>query len=142
MVKMVRPSEMTKLLSALTLALMCLGGAWMNAYAAEKNPCAEEIARFCKDVKPGEGRLTRCLNAHVEEASAACRKKMADVKRIVDEAQQACAGDVQKFCKGLQPGGGRLAKCMREHKAELSPACRKKLEVPKGTGREKKSPAQ
>ncbi len=114
----------------------------MTVYAAEKNPCADEIALFCKDVKPGEGRLTRCLNEHAEEASAACRKKMAEVKRIVDEAQQACAGDVRKFCKDLQPGGGRLAKCMKEHKAELSPACRKKMEMRPGSRQEKKSSAQ
>ena len=26
-----------------------------------------------------------------------------------------CADDVAKFCKDVQPGGGRIMKCMKEH---------------------------
>jgi len=24
----------------------------------------------------------------------------------------ACAGDIEKFCQGVQPGGGRMAQCI------------------------------
>jgi len=41
-------------------------------------------------------------------------------------AQQAnpCAGDVENFCQGVQPGGGRIAQCLVQHKEELSPGCK------------------
>src|SRR2546427_2721432 len=35
-----------------------------------------------------------------------------------------CAADVKKFCGDVKPGRGAIAKCMKAHEAELSPACR------------------
>jgi len=35
-----------------------------------------------------------------------------------------CADDAAKLCQGVQPGGGRVAKCLKEHSNELSPACK------------------
>ncbi len=36
----------------------------------------------------------------------------------------ACAGDIENFCQGVQPGGGRMAKCLIQHKEQLSPGCK------------------
>ncbi|MGA8863442.1 MAG: cysteine rich repeat-containing protein [Gallionella sp.] len=38
-----------------------------------------------------------------------------------------CAEDAARLCVGIQPGGGRLARCLKEHAAELSPACKKSI---------------
>jgi hypothetical protein len=38
-----------------------------------------------------------------------------------------CAPDVEKFCKGIPPGGGRLMVCLRSHGDQLSPGCRSAL---------------
>ena len=35
-----------------------------------------------------------------------------------------CAADVKKFCGDVKPGQGAIAKCMKAHETELSPACR------------------
>jgi len=35
----------------------------------------------------------------------------------------ACGADVQKFCSGVQPGGGRIVECMKGYVRELSPGC-------------------
>jgi hypothetical protein len=40
----------------------------------------------------------------------------------------ACKGDVDKFCQGVQQGEGRIAKCIAQHKEELSPGCKARLE--------------
>jgi len=39
------------------------------------------------------------------------------------EGKGPCAADGKKFCSNVQPGDGRIYKCMMSHKAELSPAC-------------------
>lgn len=36
--------------------------------------CRADIKRFCKDVKPGEGRVGACLKANVKKLSKACRR--------------------------------------------------------------------
>lgn len=40
-----------------------------------------------------------------------------------------CSYDAQQFCRGVQPGAGRLAACLSQWYAKLSPACRQKLDV-------------
>jgi hypothetical protein len=37
-------------------------------------------------------------------------------------AREACKPDIQKFCSDAKPGG--LRACMKEHKDELSQACK------------------
>jgi hypothetical protein len=38
-----------------------------------------------------------------------------------------CREDIQKFCAGVQPGGGRFRDCLQQHAAELTPACQQHL---------------
>ncbi|MFG1348808.1 cysteine rich repeat-containing protein [Xanthobacter autotrophicus] len=39
----------------------------------------------------------------------------------------ACEADVKKLCAGIQPGGGRLVQCLKEHKDEVTPPCQASL---------------
>jgi hypothetical protein len=43
--------------------------------------------------------------------------------------REACAADLQKFCPGVQPGGGRVKQCLRPHRDELSTSCAAALET-------------
>src|SRR5208282_4597216 len=36
----------------------------------------------------------------------------------------ACAEDAQKLCATVQPGGGRIVACLKEHKDSLSDRCK------------------
>jgi hypothetical protein len=38
--------------------------------------------------------------------------------------QGACKPDIQSLCGSVQPGGGRIRDCMREHRAQLSATCK------------------
>jgi hypothetical protein len=38
--------------------------------------------------------------------------------------QAACGEDAKKLCAGVQPGGGRIVACLREHKDSLSDRCK------------------
>jgi hypothetical protein len=35
-----------------------------------------------------------------------------------------CKADLQSLCAGVQRGGGRIRDCMKEHRAQLSAACK------------------
>jgi hypothetical protein len=35
-----------------------------------------------------------------------------------------CREDAARLCKDVKPGGGAVAKCLKEHSGELSPACK------------------
>jgi hypothetical protein len=38
--------------------------------------------------------------------------------------QGACMSDVKALCGSVQPGGGRIRDCMKEHRTELSTSCK------------------
>jgi Cysteine rich repeat len=38
--------------------------------------------------------------------------------------QGACMSDVKAMCGSIQPGGGRIRDCMKDHRAQLSVACK------------------
>ncbi len=45
-----------------------------------KQACGQDIAKFCPDVKPGGGRLVKCLSPHFNELAPACREKFGPIK--------------------------------------------------------------
>jgi hypothetical protein len=104
-------------------------GSGSPAYAQESLICADDIEKYCKDIKPGGGRILNCLKAHENELSVSCRGKIGELQGFIKECEQACAGDIAQFCKEIQPGGGRIIKCLKERDKELSPSCSAKLEM-------------
>ena len=92
----------------------------------EQKPCMDELEKFCKEVRPGEGRIIKCLQEHDRELSSVCRDKVRSILKRLEDAKQACAPDIGKFCADVVPGGGRLIKCLTPHFEELTPACREK----------------
>ena len=41
--------------------------------------------------------------------------------------EKPCMADAARLCPEVQPGGGAQIQCLKEHKDELSPACKKKV---------------
>lgn len=39
----------------------------------------------------------------------------------------ACRGDVQRFCAGMELGGGRIVRCLEENAAKLSAGCKEAI---------------
>jgi hypothetical protein len=54
-----------------------LGGI-TGAIGAEsaRNACAPDYKQFCPDVKPGGGRIVKCLQEHAERLSPACKDSL------------------------------------------------------------------
>jgi hypothetical protein len=43
-------------------------------------------------------------------------------------AEPICAADVHKLCGDVPVGGGRIQACLKQHEAQVSEACRNKLD--------------
>ena len=51
-----------------------LATSFSTAALAKHHPCRADRMKFCKDIKPGEGRVKACLNDHQSDLSAKCKK--------------------------------------------------------------------
>lgn len=86
--------------------------------------CGADYQKFCAEVKPGEGRIGKCLQEHKDELSQSCRAFFQDATRtIIREFIAACQTDVANNCKGVQPGEGRILNCLRAHQENISGQC-------------------
>lgn len=90
----------------------------------EHRACAEDIKKFCSNVQPGEGRIIECLNKNENELSSGCKAEVENRKQRFEADKKACEGDVKQFCNDVQPGGGRIINCLKQHENELSPSCK------------------
>lgn len=57
-------------------------------------------------------------------------------------AMQACREDASKHCAGVIPGGGRMAVCLQEKKASLTPGCLTQIEKLEICGVDTKRPCK
>jgi hypothetical protein len=48
-------------------------------------------------------------------------------QKPMQEVRAACQADVQKLCSSVQPGGGRIIACLKEHKEEVSDGCKQAI---------------
>ena len=111
------------------VAIMLGATLWLgtDVYAQSGGPCSGDVAKFCKDVQPGEGRIIKCLKEHEKELSPTCKQHVADMEKRLKETAQACQDDVMKFCKDVKSGEGRILRCLRAHQNELSPQCKERV---------------
>lgn len=93
-----------------------------------RGPCKSDVMRFCKDVKPGSGRVLRCLRRNTDRLSSDCKAHRESKSAEIRQRMLACQLDVEKLCKDLKPGRGRIHKCLKRHEDELSPACLSEVE--------------
>ncbi len=125
--EVVRYSRINRILMAAAVLGLALWAATTNAFAQRPGPCTEDVAKFCKDIQPGGGRMAQCLKEHQNELSSACKEHVELIKQRGREIQEACQDDVMNLCKDVKPGGGRIMRCLKEHQGELSPECKEIL---------------
>lgn len=107
--------------------------------AETSGPCTAEVARFCKDVARGEGRLRTCLLAHAKELAPACRARLeappaGEAKAgppIGPPAMRDCEPDLRAHCAKIERGAGRLRGCLDSYADKLTPRCKAWLAKPR-----------
>ena len=43
--------------------------------------------------------------------------------------REACQADFEKYCPGVEPGGGRVLECLGKHLDQLTPQCKSVVEA-------------
>eukprot|EP00238_Polyblepharides_amylifera_P013095 CAMPEP_0196572234 /NCGR_PEP_ID=MMETSP1081-20130531/2305_1 /TAXON_ID=36882 /ORGANISM="Pyramimonas amylifera, Strain CCMP720" /LENGTH=880 /DNA_ID=CAMNT_0041889479 /DNA_START=135 /DNA_END=2777 /DNA_ORIENTATION=+ len=93
--------------------------------------CKEEIQVYCNNVKPGMGRLFRCLQANAEKSdvSETCKTqvlqkqgRMSTNWKMDFGVAHSCKGDVDKVCAKakVEHGGAGVLKCLAENHDSLA----------------------
>jgi hypothetical protein len=63
------------------------------------------------------------MKQHEAELSPACKERIAAANEKVKECEKECKTDVEKICKDIKPGQGRIVRCLKQPQAELSADC-------------------
>jgi len=89
--------------------------------------CRADSQKFCKDVKPGQGRIYQCLSANKASLTPECAAHVDEVQKNVKAKMANCQNDIAKFCSTVEPGEGRIYNCLKANEASLEPACKTAL---------------
>ena len=99
-----------------------------------KEGCKADLEKYCKDVKPGDGRLLACLYANSEKISARCEYALYDASSQLERALTAltyvaneCRDDLKAHCANIEAGEGRLLNCLEKNDAKVSGRCKQAL---------------
>ena len=90
-------------------------------------PCKEDFQKFCKDVKPGEGAIMKCMKGHEADFSQGCKDFQAQMKGKMKGFWEACKKDLMTTCKDAQAGHGAKFDCLKKNEASLDPTCKAAL---------------
>ena len=69
------------------------------------------------------------LRAILTATAMLCVSQAASAQEMTAEQRNACMGDYEKYCKSVQPGGGRIIACLAKESDKITPACKKVLEA-------------
>ena len=103
------------------------------AFAQEASPCARDLEQYCKDVKPGEGRVLKCYEEHKEKMSSACQAWAEMAKRMGSRVTDYCAKEIESSCSGKKGDPLGLLECLQSNYVGVSYDCRVKLNEFKGS---------
>ncbi len=66
-------------------------------------------------------------------AATVAQSALSDDQPSLAAIRAACADDAQRLCAGVQPGGGQIVACLKQHKDSLSDRCRQAAGLPSNT---------
>ena len=108
-------------------AALCAGLALSGGALAQAPSCKADLAKFCPQAKPGGGQVAACLKQNMAQLSPSCKARAAQMQDVLKEVHQACEEDIHFLCDGIQPGGGRIAACLKQSAGEVSAVCKARI---------------
>jgi len=112
-----------KFVLAATVILCFMSSFSFAQDVTRSGPCKADIEKFCKKVKPGYGRVLRCMRQYDRYLSIDCVDHIGVVKEKTKRFVKTCKRDAQKFCNHAKAGQGEVYRCLRQHHESLTASC-------------------
>ena len=97
---------------------------------ADVKGCDEDAAQYCPDLPLNSQKGFMCMMAYEHKLSEKCKLGIMEAAMsirmgaaAINYSVRACEADADKFCLDVQPGEGRMIRCIKEHETEASEAC-------------------
>ena len=101
--------------------------------------CESDIANYCSQVTPGNGRLLHCMAAHEDKISGQCSYALYRAASLLEQlavaisyVAEACGTDIETHCSDVANGENRVLSCLVEHDSALTVSCRTALDNTSG----------
>jgi hypothetical protein len=93
--------------------------------------CESELAGFCSQVTPGNGRLLHCMAAHEDQLSGQCEYALYQAAVLLEQLSMAivyvareCETEIETHCSDIMAGEGRILACLEENEEEIGESCK------------------
>jgi len=107
-------------------------------FAFAGGPCAADREKLCAGVEKGGGQILKCLKENEAQLSTQCKAHRESMKGAMKDIHDACEADVESLCGDTKKGKGRIMKCLKKNRDQVSEACKAELMEKKGMRKNKK----
>ena len=92
--------------------------------------CDADAAILCPGLPLNSRKSFMCLMAYEDNLSLSCELGIAEAAMTleqglmaIDYSIKACEADADKFCLDVEPGEGRIVKCLKQNETNLANQC-------------------
>ncbi len=92
--------------------------------------CGADIKQHCAGLGKNAQKVFMCLAAYEDQLSSKCRQGIKEATMAIktsaaalDYSIGACEADADKHCLAVEPGEGRLLRCIKANQSQVSQQC-------------------
>jgi hypothetical protein len=92
--------------------------------------CSEDVKQHCPGLGNNSQRIFMCLGAYEAYLTPQCKQGILEASlsiktsaAAIDYSISACEADADKHCLEVQPGEGRLLRCLKANQTDVSNQC-------------------
>jgi hypothetical protein len=92
--------------------------------------CGEDVKQHCPGLGNNSKRIFMCLGAYEAYLTPQCKQGILEASlsiktsaAAIDYSISACEADADKHCLEVQPGEGRLLRCLKANQTDVSNQC-------------------
>lgn len=98
--------------------------------SASVNGCDDDVKKYCDGLGDNTQKIFMCLAAYEDHLSDRCKRGIVEAAvamrlgaAAIEYSLQACEADADKHCLDVEPGEGRLVRCIKNNEAKVSSEC-------------------